>query len=598
MRIAYSLSIVLLISLAIPLSGFLLGTYISYDINSSLNSGGLPNYKEICDVTFYSKLDASALEDVKGICQELGRIDLLKILCIYTAIIGLSIPILFSLSSMICGKSRKLISLIIPIALFISILLLSASVLLQGIILTYSVYIAESYFFGSIHPFIILGIGLGAFLGCISLIWSSFQLGKKLKLTVIGKLISKSENPQIFSFVNALAKKIGARSPDNIIIGLDPNFYVTCCDLKIPDASEVIRGESLYLSAPLCRLLTQEELGSVIGHELGHFRGNDTIYTAKFAPIYAGLQASLQSVQISEEEGIASISKLPACFILFYMLGIFSVKESTISRIREFEADKAGVEAGSALALSTALMKITVYSFLWENTRKMNIDHLNHGKIIKNLSSSFCDNISYDLKQLELDEIKKILVKQNITHPTDTHPPIYERFKKIGIEQDLINKDILSVPVMPAMDLISNYTALEEELTLMEHQLMVACGLAAPPEDNGEVNSILHVFYIFAASIVKANNKIDRDKLQIAEKLGNEMFEDFDPIEFREYCSRDDIFDKSDEIAEAISPILDGDAKKILLDALQAVAEADGKISESENVILQNISNKLQGVLR
>ncbi|MGA2182249.1 MAG: M48 family metalloprotease [Bryobacteraceae bacterium] len=36
----------------------------------------------------------------------------------------------------------------------------------------------------------------------------------------------------------------------------------------------------MYLSEPFCHILSVRELRAIIGHELGHFQGQDTVFSS------------------------------------------------------------------------------------------------------------------------------------------------------------------------------------------------------------------------------------------------------------------------------------------------------------------------------
>lgn len=48
-------------------------------------------------------------------------------------------------------------------------------------------------------------------------------------------------------------------------------------------------------------LLDDAEAAAVIGHELGHFTGEDTQYSLRFVPLYAGMQNSLEQMANSSQ---------------------------------------------------------------------------------------------------------------------------------------------------------------------------------------------------------------------------------------------------------------------------------------------------------
>lgn len=336
---------VLLVALAIPAIGFAVSFFILNDMNQALKSEGISDVTLLCDVVQSGQLGNEATAELRGACQEVANIVLLGQGSVIAAAIGILIPVLYWLASIFAGENRKRIALLFPVVLRISVLLIAASVLLQGAILTYAAYIGESYAIGRVHIYIIGAIGLGALVGGLKLIGAAMSFGGKLEMSAIGKVLNATDDPQLFGFVRSLAEKLGAKEPQNIIVGLEPTFYVTNSNIQVPGYDKHITGETLYVSAPLARLLSKEEFASVVGHELGHFRGNDTIYSMRFAPVYAGLGKALGALATDEEEGASGLAKLPAIAMLSYMYELFATNVAKIGRDREHKADEAGARS-------------------------------------------------------------------------------------------------------------------------------------------------------------------------------------------------------------------------------------------------------------
>lgn len=120
-----------------------------------------------------------------------------------------------------------------------------------------------------------------------------------------------SDAPELHGFVRDLANKLGSTPPKNIVVGLEPNFFVTNADVYSLVDRQLLNDETLFVSAPLSRLMTKDELAAVIGHELGHFRGEDTVYSMKFAPVYAGMARAIGAMEFGDEEGASGLAKLP-----------------------------------------------------------------------------------------------------------------------------------------------------------------------------------------------------------------------------------------------------------------------------------------------
>ncbi len=581
---------VLLVAVAIPAIGFAVSFAILSDLNHALKAKGMPDATLLCNYVGSGKLGNEATADLQGACQEVANIELLQRGSVIAAIIGTLIPLLYWSASVFAGESRKRMAEVFPVVLRLSVLLIAASVLLQGAILTYAAYVGESYAIGRVHLYLIGVIGLGALLGGVKLIGAAMSFGGKLQMTAYGKALNAADSPQLFGFVRALAEKLAAKSPQNIVIGLEPTFYVTSSDIQLPGHDKLIKGETLYISAPLSRLLTQEEFASVLGHELGHFRGEDTIYSMRFAPVYAGIGKALGAIAVGEEEGASGLAKLPALAMLSYMYEIFATNVAKISRDREHKADKAGAEAGSPLALSTALIKVSLYSVLWNHARKQNIERLNQGKIASNLSLVFQNTAMYDVERESIEEILRLTLEQSISHPTDSHPTVSKRLKELGITPDQITRDMLLVPTNAAIQLLDKFQDVEQEITLLEHKLMVAFGAAKLPEET-ERNHLLHATYSLVAAVVGADGTMDAQEIEVAETIGKKLFEDFDSVEFREYCNRSEQVPDVTKLSAAMSKVLEDEHKELILKYLRAVSEADGNVSADEEALLKQVAD-------
>jgi Zn-dependent protease with chaperone function/tellurite resistance protein len=576
----------ILITVGIPILGYLVSLGISNDLNNDLKKELPITYEEACSLSIAQE-DAG----LKSACDEYSNIVLLGTSSKWAGGLGLSIIIIFSISSLIAGRNRKRLSLIFPPLIPLSLLLISISVLIQGAILTYSAYIGEVYLVGRVH-FVLIGIiGIGALLGAVNLISAAFSHMKKLETTVFGVPLSKDSSPTLFEFVESIGKKLKATTPKNIVIGLEPTFYVTAADVNIIDHPPALKGETLYISAPLARLFSKEEFAAVIGHELGHFRGEDTAYSMKFAPVYAGLSEALISLD-SGEDGV-DFSTIPAYVMLEYMINKFSKNERFISRERELKADEAGAEVSSPFSLATALAKVTLYSGLWGNVRKDNFSRLAEGKITGNLSKVFEDSAKFDVEKNSIEKIIEHISNKSISHPTDTHPTLNERLKSLGIESKEIKKESLVVPKESALDLINNSKSLEEELTVLEHKYMIAIGQIRVPEEEKQEKHLLKYGYALAAGMVAADGKILPEEINTAESIGMNIFDGFDSVDFRAYCENHNELPSPKSLAEVLKDVLNDNEKKIILDYLRAISEADGDVDPDEEALLKEVSQGL-----
>ncbi len=312
----------------------------------------------------------------EAVCRTFKNVLMLKTASLCAFLAGIALVIGISLAARFASFNRTLLLNIFTPGMKIVLVVLFALILVQGALATYGAYIYEATVIHRVHFILIGGIALGAVLGAAAMIKDGLSISRRASTSVIGKQIPANTEPQLWKFVTDIATRLGAIPPKNIVIGLEPNFYVTAAEVVLLPGSRSLGDETLYLSLPLMRILSREELTAVLGHELGHFKGEDTEYSIKFYPIYAGTAQALTALKNRAHEGARSLALLPASVVLSFFMEQFAQAERGIGRQRELEADKAGAEASSPHALATSLLKVGAFAPIWDSIRSAMIEAL------------------------------------------------------------------------------------------------------------------------------------------------------------------------------------------------------------------------------
>lgn len=572
----------LFLLIAIPIFGYGVGYWVVGDINAELASQGFEvKISELCVPSALTKAP-----ELKGICDEIALTILMQKASAISGAVAILLLLSFIVFASIAGKSRRKITTIFPPLVFTSLFVLAALVLVQGAILTYGAYLAESYAIGRVHFILIGGIGLGAVVAGFGLISSSFKMASKQVHSALGLSLKKVDHPQLFSYVSSIANKLGARSPDHVVVGLEPNFYVTSADVKVLGSDKVLTGETLFISLPLSRILTTEELTGVVGHELGHFRGEDTFYSMKFAPVYSGLGHAVTAMDSDREGEGPGIASLPAFVLISYMMEVFHTNVSAINREREFEADRAGAEVADGSALATSLLKISLYAHSWSNIQRDIIERLKEGKVTRNMSLLFSNIVKYDVNKEKLPEVLASIGEEAISHPTDSHPATSVRIKELGLDIDTIDLEKLLLPKKSAIEIIDGHREIEEQLTTLQQQYYSAMGIQIPDEEEGSIGA--KVLSAFGAHMVLADNSVKPEEIEQAETIGLTLTDSFDIVEFREFCHHPEDIPELDKLID-IAKEFEDELKNIIFDYISKIADADDDICEEEKAMLGRV---------
>ena len=243
-----------------------------------------------------------------------------------------------------------------------------------------------------------LGIGNFWFYLGVSLVmmFIQYMVGPKIvEWSMRIKYVSQSEYPELCAMVKDLAMRAQIPMPR---IGIS--------DIGIPNAFAFGRWKNdgrVCVTKGILNLLSQEELGAVLGHEMSHLKNRDvlTITLLSVIPII------LYRVAISafyggnrRREGGSNTALIGIAAMLFYF--ITSLLVLYASRIREYFADRGSVSLGCAPHnLATALYKL-VYG-----SARADKDSL---KQVEGLKAFFVNDPSCalneikELRQLDLDK--------------------------------------------------------------------------------------------------------------------------------------------------------------------------------------------------
>jgi Zn-dependent protease with chaperone function len=332
-------------------------------------------------------------------------------------------------------------------------------ILLEGSLAVGGGYLLELSFTGGYHPAILLGIGIVALIAALGVLRAILATRHRTTANVNGLVVHSFDQPRLVEFADDIAKAVGATPPDVVAVGFDPTFFVIEGEMHAIDGPH--RGRLLYVSLPLARTLSLEELRAIIGHEMGHFKGDDTAYSLRFAPVYRGATEAFLSVS-GASRGLYGLILAPTLQILGLFIAKFSMAERAVQRERELEADGVGAGAASPRDLATALIKLQAFVPLWNDILSRTSRSLGLGNRAENPSVIFGERVHQGAAVTSLEHLEETVVP----HPTDSHPVLRDRLSQLGVEYGSVAESALSgVVADPAIQLLDGVDTVERRLT-------------------------------------------------------------------------------------------------------------------------------------
>ncbi|HEY3391997.1 MAG TPA: M48 family metallopeptidase, partial [Lacipirellulaceae bacterium] len=212
----------------------------------------------------------------------------------------------------------------------------------------------------------------------------------------------------------------GTAPPDQIIAGIDDNFFVTEHPVIVDGKTQC--GRTLYVSLSLLRQMNGAEAASVLAHEMAHFSGEDTLYSKKISPLlvrYANYLEALYTAGVTR----------PIFYFMHCFRALFELSLSKLSRQREFRADRIAMEVTSPRDFSGAMLRIAAYS-KFRNKVQEELFMQERALQAANISQQIGEGFQRFARRFASEHDAAELA---IAHPFDTHPPMVERLSAVGV---------------------------------------------------------------------------------------------------------------------------------------------------------------------
>ena len=169
------------------------------------------------------------------------------------------------------------------------------------------------------------------------------------------RAITENDDPELYSIVREQASLAGLPMPKVFEIESDsPNAFATG---RNPNHATVA------VTTGIRRILTRQELGGVLAHEMAHVGNRDTLIMAMVATVAGAISMLAMFAQISAMfggmGGRGRDNYIGLLVVAIVMPIAAALVRAAVSRTREYQADATGARtSGDPLALARALQKL------------------------------------------------------------------------------------------------------------------------------------------------------------------------------------------------------------------------------------------------
>ena len=446
--------------LVMPLLGYATGTLLQTSNRAEFRSlirveNPMLNEAELASITIErSCLKPSPL--TQNICQKQRNLNLMRFGAVMAGMGGLTLLLGIRIAGWLAKVESTLLAGLFKPGLYLATAVLFLLFTLHAAI----VFTAFHYGYSAMPFFMLCVIGITVFGAIMFMARTAFMMLRKAQTHVAGRILADREAADLWELVTEASQRVGAGPPQHIVVGLEPGCFVTEAEVICHDGTFTER--TFYCSLPLCRLLSVNELVSLISHEVRHFKGGSKDISERVYPLYYGTAASLAALRASRLQLAWHLTTWPAKVFLNYYRDSFSEAVRRVNRKREYAADRVAVRVTNSKIFAAALVKAHYFTAQWEDLQKTTAKALIQGKVTANISKWLADVMS---QSIDFSTVSRIS-GTSISHPTDIHPSLERRLHNIQENIAIIVAESCEVtPADAAIQLIPGVERLEEELS-------------------------------------------------------------------------------------------------------------------------------------
>ncbi|MDP9896238.1 Zn-dependent protease with chaperone function [Variovorax boronicumulans] len=326
-------------------------------------------------------------------------------------------------------------------------------VVLQSAMLVWLSFWLTAFFWHSYYVKLIAIAGIAA---AAAVFYAVYTLFKKLPSVnaIDGELIAEADAPRLWARIRQLAGRVKTAPPDQIVAGIDTNFFVTEAPIEV--AGRTLNGRTLFVSLPLLRVLDQSEADAVLAHELAHLGGGDTRSSAALGP---KLRQFDQYTWKMRSGGLTIV----AHYLLRLYRMIFEFALARDSREREYKADRVSASLTAPSAIVQSLIKISAYaSYRDDVEQKLFAQNRQHDGAL-GIARFVADGLPpYASSEAFIETMKTA----DVPHPYDSHPPLLERMRNVDhhVPESVYGAIVATAPEATWADEIETAPAIEQRL--------------------------------------------------------------------------------------------------------------------------------------
>ncbi|WP_425618749.1 M48 family metallopeptidase [Anatilimnocola sp. NA78] len=289
-----------------------------------------------------------------------------------------------------------------------------------GIMLVALSYWVTALWFNAYSVKLVLIAGILALCGVGAILAAIFKRPKH-DFVVEGVVLPKDPSSSLWQALESICTKVGAQPPDQIVAGIDDNFFVT--EQPLTADGKKLTGKTLFVSLALLKQLHAAEADAVLAHEMAHFSGRDTLFSKKIAPLLQRYEAYLDALY---HGGYTR----PIFYFMLCFRALFELSLGKHSREREFRADAIAAQVTSPHDFAGALLRIAAYS-KFRTSVEQDLFSQEQALVTADVSQRIARGFSEYATAFSADPDVGL---SETAHPFDSHPPMLQRFQAIGVQ--------------------------------------------------------------------------------------------------------------------------------------------------------------------